>query len=108
MNTKIAKQINEARKVSSKELSVAGRDIVEVHNDAVDYGFLDLPRLELVDTEMLLPDNGATVVVCPMCGVMKISDLWALKEAWGADDIEVYLSNSEADTDGIAVVFKNR
>lgn len=108
MNTKIAKQINEARKVSSKELSVAGRDIVEVHNDAVAYGFLGLPRLELVDTEMLLPDNGATVVVRPMCGLMKISDLWALKEAWGADDIEVYLSNSEADSDGIAVVFKNR
>lgn len=108
MNTKIAKQINEARKVSSKELSVAGRDIVEVHNDAVAYGFLDLPRLELVDTEMLLPNDGATVVVRPMCGMMKVSDLWALKEAWGADDVEVYLSNSEADSNGIAVVFRNR
>ena len=108
MNTKIAKQINEARHGGASLLNEAGKKVVKAHNDAVAYGFLDLPRLELVDTEMLLPNNGATVVVRPRCGVMKVSDLWALKEAWGADDIEVYLGYNEADTDGIAIVFKNR
>ena len=105
MNTKIAKQINEARHSGASLLNEAGKKVVKAHNDAVAYGFLDLPSLVLLDTEILMPNNSASVVVRPACGIMKVSDLWTLKEVWGADDIEVCINNSEA---GIAVVFKNR
>lgn len=86
MNTKIARRLNEA--VQKSELEKVGEEIVMAHNVAVANGFIELPFLDSKGA-MSKTDGTVEVGVTPRCGIMSIDELWALKQAWGADRLEV-------------------
>lgn len=67
----------------------AGIKIVEAHNAAVKYGFLSSPLLEFCSVDTTMEDEYA-VVVKVMSGLVKIDELYNLKQAWGADELELY------------------
>ena len=88
MNTRIARRLNEAGKHEGKELNVTARDIVEAHNQASRNGLIDLPTLNYCNVTS--ENNGTiTVAVTPKCGMININDLYNLKTAWGADNLDV-------------------
>lgn len=101
MNTKIARIINEVRR-DGRKLEDAGNAIVDAHNSAVKYGFLDLPMLGFVSAEYL-GDRGVINVV-PESGMVKIDDLYNIKQAWGADGLEVYIDDNSA----IGLIFNRK
>ena len=88
MNTRIARRLNEANRHTGKELNVTARDIVEAHNQASRNGFIDLPTINYCNVNS---DNEGTITVAvtPKCGMINIYDLYNLKTAWGADDLDV-------------------
>lgn len=88
MNTRIARRLNEANKHEGKELSNTAKDIVEAHNQASRNGLIELPTLNYCNVSS--DNNGViTVGVSPKSGLILINDLYNLKIAWGADDLEV-------------------
>ena len=97
MNTQIVKKINLAlqdKETENREeaMSAISKSIVYAHNTAVDYGFLELPLLESRGG-MVLNDGDLTICVSTRpetCEPININDLYALKGAWGADDLDVY------------------
>ena len=88
MNTRITRRLNEASKHTGKELNTTARDIVDAHNQSAANGFIDLPSLNYCN---VTADNNhtITVAVTPKCGMININDLYNLKTAWGADDLDV-------------------
>lgn len=86
MNTKIARRLNEA--VRKSELKKTGEEIVMAHNVAVANGFTELQIMDYKGATSTA-DGTVTVAVVPRCGIASIDDLYALKQAWGADRLEV-------------------
>ena len=88
MNTRIARRLNEASRHTGNELNVTARDIVEAHNQASRNGFIDLPTINYCNVNS---DNEGTVTVAvtPKSGIININDLYNLKTAWGANDLDV-------------------
>jgi len=81
-------------------VEMTGKDIINAHNTAVKYGFLQLPLLEYIDTTNS-PET-ATVVVAPVSGMADINDLYNIKTEWGADGLNVFTGNNGS----IELVFK--
>ena len=88
MNTRIARRLNEASKHTGKELNTTARDIVEAHNQASRNGLIELPTINYCNVSS---DNEGTITVAvtPKSGIININDLYSLKHAWGADDLDV-------------------
>lgn len=106
MNTRIARRLNEARRSTNpeKELKRVGEDVTLAHNIAVTNGFLELPMLDFVDAEprLTLTANAVSVViVAPKSGMISLNDLYNLKTAWGADEVNVLTADKS-----IELVFK--
>lgn len=101
MNTRIARRLNEAKgNVNpSKELVRVGEEITLGHNIAVTNGFLELPVLDFMDVEY--NDSVMSVIVTPRAGMVGLNDLYNLKSAWGADDVNVLTADRT-----IELVFK--
>ena len=101
MNTRIARRLNEARQNASpsKELAQVGEEITLAHNIAVTNGFLELPVLEYMDVEY--SDDIISVIVAPRSGMISLNDLYNLKAAWGADEVNVLTADKS-----IELVFK--
>lgn len=101
MNTRIARRLNEARRSanSEKELKLEGKAVTSAHNLAVTNGFLELPGLDFVDVEY--SDDIVSVIVTPRSGMIGLNDLYNLKTAWGADDVNVLTADKT-----IELVFK--
>lgn len=101
MNTRIARRLNEARgNVNpSKELLRVGEEITNGHNIAVTNGFVELPVLDFMDVEY--NDDIISVIVSPDSGLIGLNDLYNLKTAWGADEVNVLTADKS-----IELVFK--
>lgn len=102
MNNKIARQLNQCRtkpdpKTSANDIATR---ITHTHNNAVADGFLELPTLEF--SEAYVEDETISLGVRPKAGFITINDLFNLKTAWGADDINILTGDSGA----IELVFK--
>ena len=83
MNTHIARMLNK-----SLLAEMTGKDVVAAHNNAVQFGFLQLPHLDYIDTHA---DNHSTaILVAPTAGLATINDIYNIKIAWGADEVNVY------------------
>ena len=104
MNTRIARQLIEATKprYQADELKWYADDIVKTHNHAATYGFIDLPTLDFKSVEH--EEDKITISVKPKCGMADITDLFNLKQAWGADSIEVMTDGDPA----ICIVFNTK
>ena len=89
MNTRIARRLNEAKGNAnpSKELMRVGEEITLGHNIAVTNGFLELPVLDFLDVEYNV--SVTSVIVTPRAGMVALNDLYNLKTAWGADEVNV-------------------
>lgn len=106
MNTKIARRLNEVRRIANpeKELKRVGDEITIAHNIAVTNGFLELPTLDFVDAEPRLTKDvnaASVVIVAPKSGMIGLNDLYNLKTAWGADDVNILTADKS-----IELVFK--
>ena len=104
MNTRIARRLNEARRSANpeKELKRVGEEITVAHNIAVTNGFLELPILDYIDAEQgEEEDRTMSVIVAPKSGMISLDDLYNLKTAWGADDVNVLTADKS-----IELVFK--
>lgn len=101
MNTRIARSLNEARHnvAPAMEIKRIGEEVTMAHNIAVTNGFLELPILEFVDAER--QDHAIVVDIRPRSGMMDLNDLYNLKTAWGADDVNVLTADKS-----IELVFK--
>lgn len=95
-NTKIAKALIEATKpqYTSDELNWYAEDIVKTHNYAAKYGFVELPLLDYHGVE----HDGDKIIISvrPKCGMADLNDLYNLKQAWGADSIEIMTCDNPA------------
>lgn len=78
------------------ELECEAREIVNAHNDAALYGFIDLGQL--LYCNVVIDDLAIYITVQPRSGSISIHDLYNLKELWGADDVEI-------DKEGIVLMF---
>ena len=103
-NTKIAKQLIEATKpqYTADELNWYAEDIVKTHNYAAKYGFVELPMLDYHGVEY--EDNKIIVSVRPKCGMAGLNDLYNLKQAWGADCIEIMTTDNPV----ICIIFNTK
>lgn len=81
-------------------VEITAKEIVNAHNGAVKFGFLQLPLLDYIDATDS-PD-AATVVVAPVSGMADINDLYNIKTEWGADGLNVFTG----DNGSIELVFK--
>ena len=101
MNTRIARRLNEAHKSAKpgKELDRVSEEIVLGHNIAVTNGFLELPILEWVGADTT--EKTLSVIVAPKAGMIGLDDIYNLKTAWGADEVNVLTA-----TQSIELVFK--
>lgn len=81
-------------------VEMTGKDVVNAHNSAVKYGFLQLPLLEYIDA--IDTPEAVTVVVAPVSGMIDINELYVIKTEWGADTINVFTGDSGS----IELVFK--
>ncbi len=104
MNTSIAKHLIEAIKPqhTSDELNFYAEDIVKTHNYAAIYGFVELPTLDYHGVEH--DGNKIIVSVRPKCGMADLNDLYNLKQAWGADNIEIMTTDNPV----ICIVFNTK
>lgn len=102
MNTRIARKLNECRRESDEKRAarLVAADITNTHNAAVGAGFLELPMLEFGDA--YVEDSTISMGVRPMAGLITLNDLYNLKTAWGADEVNVMT----ADGGVIELVFK--
>lgn len=88
MNTKICKFIHQYRgKGVTEDLFKLTQELVDGHNAAVKFGFLELPlvvwrRVDVVEQKVV-------VTVAPRAGFVDLDDLYNLKQAWGAECLEV-------------------
>ena len=103
-NTKIAKQLIEATKpqYTADELNWYAEDIVKTHNYAAKYGFVELPMLDYHGVEH--DGDKIIIFVRPKCGMANLSDLFNIKSAWGADDIELIATENPA----ICIIFNTK
>ena len=103
-NTKIAKALIEATKpqYTSDELNWYAEDIVKTHNYAAKYGFVELPLLDYHGVE----HDGDKIIISvrPKCGMADLNDLYNLKQAWGADGIEIMTTENPV----ICIVFNTK
>jgi hypothetical protein len=101
MNTKIARRLNEAHKSAKpgKELDRVSEEITLGHNIAVTNGFLELPTLDWVGADTT--EKTISVIVAPKSGMIALNDIYNLKTAWGADDVNVLTADNS-----IELVFK--
>ena len=81
-------------------VEITAKEIVNAHNSAVKFGFLQLPMLEYLDSTD--SPNAATVVVAPVSGMADINDLYNIKTEWGADGLNVFTG----DNGSIELVFR--
>ena len=104
MNNKIAKALIGATnpQYSFDELNFYAEDIIKTHNYAAEYGFTELPALDYHGVEY--EDNKIIVSVRPKCGKVELIDLYNLKQAWGADSIEVMTTENPA----ICIIFNTK
>lgn len=104
MNTKLAKALIGATnpQLNLDELDFYAGDIVQTNNHATQYGFSDLPMLDYHGVEY--EDNKIIVSVRPKCGKVELTDLYNLKQAWGADSIEVMTTENPA----ICIIFNTK
>ena len=94
MNTKIAKAL---LGTPANVMDEQAKNIVEAHNDAVTYGFIEqIPYLTFCST--YCTDTDISVTVQPRIDSVDINDLYLLKQAWGASDLYVR-------AEGIELVF---
>lgn len=98
-NSKIAKALFFCASSTTPQETVTSEanEIINAHNVAAHYGFIDLPSLDFVYTEF--KKDRIMVTVHTKSGIININDLYNLKTLWGADDLNV-------DKDGIELVFK--
>ena len=103
-NTKIAKQLIEATKpqYTADELNWYAEDIVKTHNYAAKYGFVELPMLDYHGVEH--DGDKIIIFVRPKCGMVNLSDLFNIKSAWGADNIELIATENPA----ICIIFNTK
>ena len=104
MNTKIAKALIGATnpQYSFDELNFYAEDIIKTHNYAAKYGFTELPALDYLGVEY--EDNKIIVSVRPKCGMAGLNDLYNIKQAWGADGIEIITTENPV----ICIVFNTK
>ena len=104
MNTRIARQLIEATKprYQADELKWYADDIVKTHNHAATYGFIDLPTLDFKSVEH--KNDRIIISVTTKCDMADITDLFNLKQAWGADSIEIFTGEDPA----ICIVFNTK
>ena len=104
MNTKIAKALigSTNPQYSFDELNFYAEDIVKTHNYAAQYGFIELPTLDYHGVEY----DGDKIIVSvrPKCGMADLNDLYNLKQAWGADGIEIMTTENPV----ICIVFNTK
>lgn len=103
-NTKIAKQLIEATKpqYTADELNWYAEDIVKTHNYAAKYGFVELPMLDYHGVEH--DGDKIIIFVRPKCGMVNLSDLFNIKSAWGADNIELIATENPS----ICIIFNTK
>lgn len=104
MNTRIVRRLNLARCTANreKELKSVAEEIVLGHNIAVTNGFLELPVLDYIDAEQGGEEERTmSVIVAPKSGMISLNDLYNLKTAWGADEVNVLTA-----TQSVELVFK--
>ena len=96
MNTKLAKALIGATnpQLNFDELDFYAGDIVQTNNHAAQYGFIDLPMLDYHGVEH--DGNKIIVSVRPKCGMADLNDLYNLKQAWGANSIEIMTCENPA------------
>lgn len=100
MNTKIARRLNEAKSDNpGRKLDCVGKGIVYGHNIAVIHGFLELPTLDYVGADTT--EKTISVLVAPKSGMIAMNDIYNLKTAWGADDVNIHTADKS-----IELVFK--
>ena len=83
-------------------VEMTGKDVVAAHNSAVNFGFLQLPLLDYIDTNA--SETETAITVAPVSGMADINDLYRIKTEWGADGVNVYTGEKGC----IEVVFKKR
>lgn len=89
MSTKIISHLNAAvRSCDASKQQQLARDIVVAHNNAALYGFLELPLLEFYQLDLSV-DKEIAIAVRLRSGMVKLDDLYNMRQAWGADDVEV-------------------
>lgn len=79
---------------------MTGKDVVNAHNNAVLFGFLQLPQLNYIDTYVY--NTSTAILVAPTAGMADINDIYNIKTAWGADTVNIYTG----DKGSIEFVFK--
>lgn len=94
MNTKIIRNLNDAAG-KYESLCDAGESVVSAHNVAAANGFIDIPTLDYHNTFEY--EDSIVVSVSPKSGLISIDDLYNLKHAWGADNIEVSMEDKTID-----------
>lgn len=85
MNTKIIKALLNTSANMIDEQAIA---IVEAHNNAATYGFIDLPLLDFCATCILR--TSVSVTVQPKIDSININNLYILQQTWGADELNVH------------------
>ena len=90
MNNRIARKLNLCRHEADpkRAANIVASEITDTHNAAVGNGFIDLPTLDF--GEAIIEDTNISIGVRPKSGIITLNDLYALKGAWGADDLDVY------------------
>ena len=104
MNTKLTKALIGATnpQLNFDELDFYAGDIVQTNNHSTQYGFIDLPMLDYLGVEY--EDNKIIVSVRPKCGMAGLNDLYNLKQAWGADGIEIMTTEKPV----ICIIFNTK
>lgn len=101
MNNKLASHV--LRCLSAEDPNEAlieeSQAIVDTHNTAASYGFIDLPIINYTESYISTQENTAEVVIRPKSGTIDIDELYNIRSAWGANDL--YVSE-----EGITLVFK--
>jgi len=100
MNNNIARVLHDKFHSSDPEtdLKVFGLQVVNAHNQACTYGFLNLPQLQFDGIDVA--DNHVSLYAYPQSGMASLDDLYNIKSAWGADNL--YVSK-----EGLEIVFDN-
>lgn len=110
MNKKILHYINQVLanrdqdEIEEIEKQLA-TELVEAHNLAVRFGFINVPMLDLYSVDGFKDENDTPqlrIFVTPKCGIMYAEQLCRLKYAWGATDVYIH-----ADEGSIVLLFRN-
>lgn len=99
MNNKLASHVLRclSAEAPNEALIEESQAIVDTHNTAASYGFIDLPIINYTDSHIDLTENAATIIIQPKSGTIDIDELYNLKSAWGAD--KLFVSNEGIELD---------